>query len=406
MSYDQEMSKDPANMTHAERMSALMRDLHNPTTVAKADKMLELIGHEWLDVLGVRDMAARRHSDTSTAPPMPVPPLESARREDLRSRSGTIAGLVDKYRTDARSRYSKVRFKTREHYDTLFKRILEDCGNHKLADLKVEDIERFYKSWIEGGKISMGHALIGMLRLLANFGAITLEDRDCDQLSLVLHRMRFSPAAPRTERLTVEQATAISREARKMKRSSIALAQAFQFDCKLRQKDVIGEWVPGEEPEESKVLDPENSNKWLRGILWEEIDENLILTHTTSKLQKRIVVDLKAAPMVRQELMLEFGSLARNKLPEGGPVIVSEVSDLPWYAVEFRRNWRKAADKAGVPRTVRNMDTRSGAISDTKEARASAKNIDLSFKNSEGATAIETDEAFWGAEAKASTPRH
>jgi hypothetical protein len=34
---------------------------------------------------------------------------------------------------------------------------------------------------------------------------------------------------------------------------SIALAQAIQFDCALRQKDVIGEWVPESEPGEPKL---------------------------------------------------------------------------------------------------------------------------------------------------------
>jgi hypothetical protein len=81
---------------------------------------------------------------------------------------------------------------------------------------------------------------------------------------------------------------------------SIALAQAFQFECTLRQKDVIGELVPLSEPGVSLVVI--RNQKWLRGIVWQEIDQNLILKHVTSKKQKLTEVDLKLAPMVIEEL--------------------------------------------------------------------------------------------------------
>ena len=202
------MAKDPANMTHAERMSARMRELHNSACVAKADKMLELIGHEWLDVLGVRDMAARRHGDTSTAPPMPVAASHAAVENAPHARSGSVAILVDSYRSDERSPYHKLRFNTRTYYDSLIKRILEDCGDWKLADLKVPDIERLSKSWTAGGKIAMGKALITMLRSLVYFGATTLEDGDCKHLSVALHRMRFDAVKSSSEPLTADQAIA------------------------------------------------------------------------------------------------------------------------------------------------------------------------------------------------------
>jgi hypothetical protein len=289
-------------------------------------------------------------------------------KNERQGAKGSVARLVARYRADERSPYLNLRYKTRKHYDTLIKRILEDCGNQKLADLKARDIERFYKGWTEGGKTAMGKALVTMFRSLVYFGATVLEDGECERLSVALHRMRFAVVKTRNERLNAEQAMAICRTANEMGRASIALAQAFQFDCKLRQKDIIGEWVPVGEPEDSDVIDADNNNKWLRGIRWEEIDENLILTHIMSRSQKEIEVDLKLAPMV----MAELGNVPRDQLPAKGPVIISEASGLPWYAVEFRRNWRLAADKAGVPRTVKNMDTRAGAISEATNAKAIA----------------------------------
>jgi hypothetical protein len=46
-----------------------------------------------------------------------------------------------------------------------------------------------------------------------------------------------------------------------MGRPSITLAQAFQFEVMLRQKDVIGEWAPGSEPGVSAVTHA--GQKWL-----------------------------------------------------------------------------------------------------------------------------------------------
>jgi hypothetical protein len=84
-------------------------------------------------------------------------------------------------------------------------------------------------------------------------------------------------------------------------RHSMALAQAFQFDGTMRQKDIIGEWVPLDEP--GPLSDVISGNeKWVRGIRFEEIDQNLILRHVTSKRDKLLTIDLKQCPMVMKEL--------------------------------------------------------------------------------------------------------
>jgi len=79
-----------------------------------------------------------------------------------------------------------------------------------------------------------------------------------------------------------------------MGRPSIALAQAFQFELMLRQKDVIGEYVP---IAEAGISDLQvDGLKWLRGIRWEEISEDLVLRHITSKRQKLIEISLRMRP--------------------------------------------------------------------------------------------------------------
>src|SRR5262249_42214525 len=63
----------------------------------------------------------------------------------------SVAGLVHRYRTDERSRYQKLRFKTRSNYDIRIRRVLEDCGDDKLAELKAGRILKLYEGWSDSG---------------------------------------------------------------------------------------------------------------------------------------------------------------------------------------------------------------------------------------------------------------
>jgi hypothetical protein len=281
----------------------------------------------------------------------------------------TVASLIDCYQTDLDSPYHKLRYRTRLYYNSLCGRIRKDVGEKKIEELKARQVLHWHEEFIAADHIAMGHSVIGMLRILCGFGATLLEDNQCARLSTVLSNMRFKMSKPRNSVLTAEQAIAVRAKAHELGKHSIALAQAFQFECMFRQKDVIGEWVPSSEPGITDILD--GNNKWLRGIRWEEIDENFILTHVTSKRQKEITVDLKIAGMVMEEL----GNVARDRLPARGPIIVADGKGIPWYHVEFRRNWRIAADAAGVPKTVRNMDSRAGAITEATEAGADIEHI-------------------------------
>lgn len=301
---------------------------------------------------------------------------------------GTLTGLIRAYQTDQDSSYRKLRYRTRIYYDTLC-RALEEVvwtdaegvkrtgSETEISIIKARVVMRWHELWLERGKVSMGHSVIGMLRILTGFGSTILEDDQCARLSGVLSNMRFTMAKPRVERLTAEQAVLIRAEARNLGFHSVALAQALQFELMLRQKDVIGEYVPYSEPGVSEVHD--GNNKWLRGLRYEEIDANMILKHITSKRQKEITVDLKMAGMVMEEL----GNRTRDQLPATGPLVVSEVSGVPWYQSEFRRAWRKAADAAGVPNTVKNMDSRAGAISEATDAGAPLEHVRINATHSD-----------------------
>jgi hypothetical protein len=298
--------------------------------------------------------------------------------------TGSLRSLVHCYKTDPDSPYQKNRYHVRQNRDSMLKRIVTKHGDVLLLEIKARVLLGWHKEWsMEGQRLSTGSAFIGQLRALFSFGATLLEDPDCERLCGVMHKMRFQGAKPRSVSVTADNAIAIRVKAREhFGWYSLALGQAFQFDCTLRQKDAVGEFVPLSEPGISDVII--GDKKWLRGIVWQEIDSNLILKHITSKKQKLVEIDLKLAAMVLEEFQILIGeeplivvdevtkkvTVNRHLLPASGPVIINDVNGLPWTATEYRRKWRKVADACGLPKNVWNMDSRSGAISEAIQAGA------------------------------------
>ena len=267
---------------------------------------------------------------------------------------GSINELVECYRTDTRSPYQSLRHQTRINYESIIKLILAACGNRRLAELQKGDIERLYDNWKARGKISMGRAVITILRAILAFGATTLEDGECQRVAIILHHMNFPMGKSRNERITTEQTELLISTAHKIGLHSIALAQAFQADCKLWQKDVIGEWVPFDEPGIVSAVIADGM-KWGRGLRWEEIGrDDLILRHVTSWGGKLLEVRLSETQFVRAELR-RIGTL-----PQSGPIVVYEKTGLPYIAHQFRRMWRQVADEAKLPKSVFNGGSRSG----------------------------------------------
>lgn len=295
-----------------------------------------------------------------------------------------VSKIIKAYRTDPDSSYRDLRYATRIHYKTLSRRLTKDLGRLQVSEVNARLLLRWNASIIAAGHGPMAHALVGMLRIVVHFGATVREDKDCNRLSSVLHQMRFKMGKPRTQRLTSLQARDICARANKVRRGSIALAQAIATDFGFRQKDIIGEWVPEKEPGASAIH--HEGSKWLRGVRWEEIGPDLKLRHVTSKRLKLITLDFRLARTTLAQLKLDPSTLTREQLPENGPIVICESTKRPWVAGEFRRWWRKIARAAKVPDEVRFMDTRSGTISDMiaagatiEQARQAATHSDSSM---------------------------
>jgi hypothetical protein len=295
--------------------------------------------------------------------PIPQSPDETVAAEKQPGFDGTFRDLMACYRNHPRSPIHQLKHNIRQGYERSLKRLEKDIGNQRVLDCSADIVQKNYDKWSAGGKkIAMGHELVGKLRMLCRFGATVLNDDACIRLAGILGNMSFAVSKGSGERLTADHARAIRATAREhFGWDSIALAQAFQFEFpKLRQIDVIGEWVPISEPGTSEMM--KGNEKWVRGLRWSDIDENMILRRVLTSgrrdQHKEVAYNLKRSVMVMEEI---------NRVPmekRKGPMIICEFTMLPWSHNEYRRKWRIVANKAGVPKSIKNVDNREKATAD------------------------------------------
>jgi len=221
--------------------------------------------------------------------------------------------------------------------------------------------------------------MLKILKQVFLFGKLALpETSGCGKVIEIMRDMAeqrtfASGRRQRKEYVTYLQAVQHCEASHREGFGSIALAQAFMFECGMRPKDVIGEWVPRSEPGVTRVFN--GDSKWLMGARWEEVDENFVWKHRLSKsvpregimdpeTGKTELFDLRVFPLVRTELE-RIAPLHRGNFPASGPIIVSEGTGLPWSASRFRDRWREIARKAGIPDNVQNRDSRAGAATES-----------------------------------------
>lgn len=279
---------------------------------------------------------------------------------------GTLKGLIFCYTHDQLSPFHKLRYGSRKGYMEFMGRIEKDHGGAKVRGLSGRDMDGWHSTWKADSGVSLAHGQMRMLRTLLAYGATMLDSDDCAILSAKLGKMRFEMAPARTSFLTADMVIAIRKLAHDKGLHSLALAQAFQFEAMLRQRDVIGEWVPESEPGPGFAF--WRTQKWQRGLLWSEIDGTRVLRHNTSKRNKVIEIDLTLLPMVSEEL-------DRADRKDFGPVIVYESTERPYTAWHYRDLWRELANECGIPKTVRNMDSRAGGATEAIDAGADIEHL-------------------------------
>ena len=280
---------------------------------------------------------------------------------------GSLGSLIRFYQCEPLSNFGSIKWNTRETYTKMFAILDRHVGQRNLNTLSARDFDRWYKEFRKpasaGGpeRISRAHYLLNLCRMLFKFG-VRMEIPECMRLSAILSAMTFENSRPRTSLLTYEMVKAFCAEARRSGRLSLALATALQFECAMRQRDVIGEWMQLEEQDKGHGA---NGKRWTTGLVWgEHISRELILNKTTSKSsgRDRVVVDLKGCPLVMEQL--QYVPPERRV----GPVIVSETTGRQYFPDAFCMNWRGVARRAGIPDEVWSMDARAGAVTEATEA--------------------------------------
>ena len=304
---------------------------------------------------------------------------------DLRAAfNGTIRSLSAIYQTDEDSPFKNLRYVQRGHYTRRLRTIEGDIGSIRLLDITFRDIRRWYEEWAapvdakDTRHEPRAYDLIAQLRLLFKFGKLALpKSSGCRELCEVLEELEFKGGTGRRKVwMSYQQAMALCAKAHDQGWHSIALAQALMIECAIRQKDVIGEWVPRSEPGITDVFC--GPRKWIMGARWEEIDSHMVWRHRLSKSVRgndaimdpeagqQEEYDLFAYPIVLAELRAMTASphVSRSEFPATGPIIVCETTRRPWSRAEFGVRWRQAARAAGIPDNVQNRDSRPGAATE------------------------------------------
>ena len=294
------------------------------------------------NVVSLRDYKSARADGDSTRAPI----------SNHWSASMLLRELADQYFTDSMSGVRKLRPVTQTNYESQTRRLVADLGHYEIEDITIRILKAQHAVWSADGKITMGHGIISMFRIIVGFGAGILEDKDCQRIRGSLASVKFPNAKPRSSILTAEQVFKICDLAFIDGQISACIGYLLQHYCCLRQKDVIGELVRIDaDPRPSKVIF--GDYKWVGGLLADNISADRVLTHTTSKKNKKITIPLADCPLIEQEWA---------SLPKSGPLIIDPRTGRPFQPWNYVGLWRKYADKAGVPREVFQMDTRAGRI--------------------------------------------
>jgi hypothetical protein len=286
---------------------------------------------------------------------------------------GTFLTLLDIYHTDPKSTYFKLKYSSRAPYDVYIRMMRKEIGKCRLDRTDGVDAEDWFDAWKQPDKpgeplqIAKARMAISVLKAALTFG-IMRRLPSCADFRAVLDAVKFQGLPPRKLILTADQVIAVRQAAHEVQHPRAALAYAIQFEGVVRQWDVKGQWLPMSDKTPSAIL--YKGKKWI-GPTWANVDENLVLRWTPTKTETttapEIVVDLRACPMVMEELEM-VSPEARN-----GPLIPNHETGLPYTEDRFNEVWRSAAKAAGIPSKVWNRDLRK---SGSTEARAAGAPID------------------------------
>jgi hypothetical protein len=285
---------------------------------------------------------------------------------------GTIGSLARQFCVDPESPYAFVKYNTQRLYDQGVRIVVETVGARAVRELLGPDFRRWHKKWgepKEEGKPPRPYRAkhtMDLARRIISYG-VSLGYSDCMRVDVILSKIEFAAPRPRAVVMLPEHVEAIRAAAHQMGLGSVALATALQFDLALRQKDAIGEWLPGAGDGDGGIV--VRGHRWANGLLWSDIGPDLILRKKHVKTGFDGSYDLRLAPNVLAEI--DLIPLERRV----GPMVVSEATGQPYKWTKYPENFRRVASAAGIPSNVWSMDARAGAVTEAYSAGAAATDV-------------------------------
>lgn len=280
---------------------------------------------------------------------------------------GTFKFLLENYQKHPKSPFNTdLKPGTQKSYLVYIRKMIRTIGPDLIARTDGCDIMDRFEEWCAGkdGKrqLGAGNMAIAALKSAVSFG-IVCRFEGVKEFQDVLSELEFEKPKSRTWAPDASQIIAARNAAHQNGAHRRALIYALQFETQGRQWDWLGIWGPVSDPGISAVVS--RGMKWF-GVMWSDIDENLILTIKPSKTEDTSGVetsfDLSVCPMVKEEIDL-IPESERN-----GPLIIDEETGLPYVYNDFHEGWRADYDLAGLPKGLWNRDTRAGGNSEAQLA--------------------------------------
>ena len=280
---------------------------------------------------------------------------------------GTIASLIDCFRSDEDSAYQEVQEDTADGYDVWFKIVSETVGKRVLKLVVPKDFRRWFREWRKrsankgGDGTRTAYGCVQAVRMLLNYG-IECGYRICKTLREDMDAIRFRRGAAREETLSYDEIKAIVDRSLAKGEKHLALSQALQYETFLRQKDVIGSWVKVASDYRAQPGEIVLKGKVWRGLTMDLISLGDDLRIRTSKTGQPVIHRLSSCELVKHVLghftsEEWIGPVARRK--DGTPF-----PDRQTYA----KLWRSIAKSVGISSEKQNRDSRASGISEAAEA--------------------------------------
>lgn len=285
---------------------------------------------------------------------------------------GTIKSLSRLFQTNEDSPFHSMKWNSRENFLKSLVIIENTVGARHVGKLLGPDYKRWHASWgapkapDKPRRPWRAKHTIDAVRQLISYG-VTLGIEDCFWADAILGKIRFPTPPARTSVMTIDHVNAVRKAAHETGFPSIALATVLQFELTMRQKDVVGEWEPVDDVDMGGITS--RDTRWVNGLVWSDIDDQMVLRKVHTKTGFEVAHDLKLHPIALEEI----GLVPIDK--RVGPLIMSEATGVPYKNRKFTERWRKVANAAGIPKTVWNMDARAGAITEAYDLGAAETDV-------------------------------